>query len=84
MKKKLSKEELIELVRKIRNVEYDSEIEHSKAIVLFEDNVPDPSGANLIYHHKPRLTDEEVVEKALAYKPIILLPPDDNVNETRH
>lgn len=75
--KKLSKSELIDLVRKIRNVEYNSEKKHSEAIFLFKDNVPHPSAANLIYHHKPRLTNEEVVEKALAYKPIILPPPDD-------
>jgi hypothetical protein len=51
------------------------------AIFEFKKNVPDPQAANLIFHHKPELTPEEIVEKALAYKPIILPPPDD-MNQT--
>jgi hypothetical protein len=41
-------------------------------IKLFVYNVPHPDASNLIFYHKPRLTTEEIVDKALAYKPIIL------------
>lgn len=75
--KKLSKGELIALINKIRDVEFETGEERDAILYKFESNVPDPQALNLIYHHKPRLTPEEIVEKALAYKPIILPPPDD-------
>jgi hypothetical protein len=43
--------------------------------LILEKNVPHPEPTNLIFHHKPKLTAEEVVEKALSYKPIIMPPP---------
>ena len=73
----MTKEELIELVERIRTVDFRTEALLHRALLKFEKNVPDPEAMGLIYHHKPRLTSEEVVEKALAYKPIILPPPDD-------
>lgn len=39
-------------------------------IMLFKDNVSHPSPANLIYHED--LTAEEVVDRALSYRPIQL------------
>lgn len=78
---KLSKSELIDLVRKIRALEFDTEEELEVLLNKFEFSVPRPQASDLIYHHKPRLTDEEVVEKALAYKPIILPPPDDIIQD---
>lgn len=74
---KLSKEDLIELVRKIRALDYDTEEELEKLLHKFERNVPNPEASAFIYHHQPRLTDEGVVEKALASKPIVLSDPDD-------
>jgi hypothetical protein len=71
----LNRQQLIELVNKIRNVEYDTEEDYDAAIVTFLDNVPDPAASNLIFYYKPKLTTEEIVDKALAYKPIILGPP---------
>ena len=73
--KKLSKQELIELVTKIRNVDFKTEEEGDELIELFEYNIIHPEGYGLIFHHKPRLTPEEIVEKALAYKPIELGGP---------
>lgn len=70
--KKLTKDELINLVTQICHGQYDSEEERSVMLELFMYNVPDPEAPNLIFYHKPRLTTEEIVDKALAYKPIIL------------
>lgn len=80
---KLSKQELKELVRGIRNREFETEKELDQLLDKFDANVPRPQASSLIYHHKPRLSDEEVVEKALTYKPIILPPPDDMVQGDR-
>lgn len=74
---KLSKEELIELVKKIRNGEFEDEKERTILLERFRENVPHPEVINLMYYHKPRLTPEEIVEKALSYKPIILPSPDE-------
>ncbi|OAI50585.1 hypothetical protein AYO37_00185 [Opitutia bacterium SCGC AG-212-L18] len=74
---KLSKNELINLVQKIRALEFDTEKELEELLDKFDSNVSRPNASALIYHHEPRLTPEEIVEKALAYKPIILPPPDD-------
>jgi hypothetical protein len=72
--KKLNKQELIELVNKICNTYYNSEEECDEMCALFKYNVPDPEACDLIFHHDPELTPEEIVEKALSYKPIILGP----------
>jgi hypothetical protein len=74
MKQKLTKEDLIKLVEEIRAVNYSSEEEGSDLCERLESNVPDPYIIDYIYFHKPRLTAEEIVEKALSYKPIILGP----------
>lgn len=82
MEKKLNREELIELGKKIINCE-GTEEEIDKMYDLFNENVPYPDGANLFYwpeNHDMRKDDiskynptiEEVVDKCLAYKPIQL------------
>jgi len=76
MKKKLTKEELIKLVEEIIAVNYNTEEEGAALCALLESNVLDPYIIDYIYFHKPRLTPEEIVEKALSYKPIILGPPE--------
>jgi len=65
----MTKEELIELVKKIMNAE-GTEEEHQANIMLFKENVRHPSPTNLIYHDD--LTAEEVVNKALSNNPIQL------------
>ncbi|MDO1513277.1 bacteriocin immunity protein [Maribacter confluentis] len=78
--KKLSRKELIELGNKIINCE-GTEDELDEMIDLFNSNVPHPNGANLFYYpekynskkndiSKYNPTVEEVVDKALSYKPI--------------
>ena len=76
---KMTKTELIQLVTKICNAEFETEKELESLLMKFKFNVADPEAANLIYYHKPELTPEEIVEKALAYKPIILPPPEDSI-----
>ena len=65
----MSKEELIELVEKIMKCE-GTEEEVDNMIAVLEKNVIDPDVTNYIFYEEN--TPEEVVEKALAYKPIIL------------
>lgn len=69
MKNKLSKEELVELVKKIF-AGNGSEEEINDLLDILKKNVPHPSPANLIYWED--LTPEEVVNKCLSYKPIQL------------
>lgn len=78
----MTREELIELGKKIVNCE-GTEEEIDAMYELFSNNVPHPNGANLFYYpenynarkfnladYKP--TIEEVVDKALSYKPFLL------------
>lgn len=65
----MTREELIELVKKIAAVD-GTEEEIGKMVELFEKNVPDPNASNYIFH--TNLSPEEVVDKALAYRPIQL------------
>lgn len=74
MEKKLSREELIELVKKLMNFK-GTEEESIELLQRIEANVLDPYISDYIFWSKPELTAEEVVDKALAYKPIILPAP---------
>lgn len=67
----MKKEELIELVNRILMAE-GTEDEINEMIFILEQNVPDPYISDLIFHHKPELSAEEIVEKALDYNPIQL------------
>ncbi len=73
MEESLSKDELVQLVEKIINNEgTDEEIDNW--VVIVERSVPMPGITNLIYYSHEKLTAEEVVERALAYRPIQLPP----------
>lgn len=65
----MSREELLVLVNRIISVDGDEE-EIAEMVELFERNVPHPAPSDLIYYED--LSSEEIVEKALAYKPIAL------------
>jgi len=67
----LSKEDLIELVRKIMNVE-GTEEEIDDMIDILKSSVPHPEVSDLIYWNENDLTPEQIVEQALNYKPIQL------------
>ena len=65
----MTRDELILLVDKIMICQ-GTENEIDEMIKLLEKNVIDPEVTNYIYYEEN--TPEEVVDKALAYKPIIL------------
>ena len=78
----MTREELIELGNLIFNFE-GTEEEHTDLLLLFDKNVPHPKGSTLFFYpenfnarkddrSKYNPTIEEVVDKALRYKPIQL------------
>ncbi len=69
MNRKMSRNELIELVKKIIDCE-GTEEEIDKMILKLEQNVIDPYISDYIYYDD--LTPEQIIDKALAYKPIFL------------
>ncbi|MEX3745677.1 bacteriocin immunity protein [Lysinibacillus xylanilyticus] len=68
--RKLNREELIVLVTRIMNAEFKTEAEDDQLLEEFLDNVIDPEAVNYIFYDN--LLPEEVVDKALSYKPIRL------------
>ena len=71
MFKKLTREELINLVNKIIECE-GTEEEIDEMIEVVERNVPHPEVSDLIYWNDEELTPEQIVDIALDYKPIQL------------
>lgn len=69
-KRKLNREELIVLVTRIMNAAGKTEKENDQLLEEFLDNIIDPEAANYIFYDN--LLPEEVVDKALSYKPIQL------------
>ena len=85
MRKKLSREELIELVQKIlsfdgckgeKYLNYWWDNVEPKLIETLKQNVPDPQVYSYLGDSR-NLTSEEIVDLALSYKPI-QLPPAQN------
>lgn len=70
----MKKEGLINLVEKIFQGEYGNDEERSLLFHKFMTNVPDPQAISLLIDRKINLTPEEIVEKALTYKPIVIPP----------
>lgn len=68
----MTRDELVRLVERIMAGEGESEADHDTLIDLLERNVPHPAVTDLIYYNEPSLTAGEVVDKALAYRPIAL------------
>ena len=71
MFKKLTREELINLVNKIVECE-GSEEEIDEMIDMVKKNVPYPDISDLIYWNEEELTPEQIVDNALEYKPMQL------------
>ncbi|RAR45742.1 bacteriocin immunity protein [Paenibacillus sp. MDMC362] len=67
----LTKAQIVDLVTSLYNGE-GSEEEVGEWIEWLQRNVPHPDISNLIYWPEKDLTPEEIVEKALNYKPIVL------------
>ncbi len=68
---KPSKEELVRLVTKIMNTE-GTEAEVDEFVEMVNRAVPHPGWMDLAFYDDRNLTPEQVVEEALAYKPILL------------
>lgn len=70
--KRLSREELIALVKIVQKHDVDEEDIHTLVSIIRKYN-PDPEISDYIYWDD--LTPEEIVDKALAYEVIQLSPP---------
>lgn len=79
MENKMQKSELLELVKEIMNPIGKTEKEIDILISQLQMNVPHPDVSDLIYFEEN--TAEEVVEKALNYKVIPLLPPSNSEDD---
>lgn len=71
MSSQMSREELISLVSRIMTGE-DSEEVGDRLVTQLMENVIDPQVTEYIFYSSPQLSPEEVVDKALAYRPIQL------------
>ncbi len=71
MMKIKDREELVQLVQSIMDA-VGTEEEQEEMLSILEASVPDPNVSNLIYYppDSNELTAEEVVDRALSYKPI--------------
>jgi len=72
MKQLLSREELIPLVQRLLDTDYNTEEEGESIIKKVENGVIDPYISSYIFWPKEEMKAEQIVDKALAYKPIIL------------
>lgn len=68
----MDKTELVRIVERLMNAQFSTDEEGSELAELLKRNVPHPAVTNLIFWNDEELTAEEVVEKALIYKPIPL------------
>jgi hypothetical protein len=68
---KQNREELIALVQKMGEAKGTEEELHSD-IALLNQRIADPKVTDYIYWSKEELTAEQVVDKALQYRPILL------------
>jgi hypothetical protein len=67
--RKVSRDELIEVTRKLMNVDFQNEVESARLAGLFNANVPHPDGTDLIFWPKIEFdTPEALVDYALSYK----------------
>ena len=65
-----TREQIIEIVKRIKACKYASEAEADRDIMLLEKGVLDPNISDYIFWDE--LTPEEIADKALSYKPIQL------------
>lgn len=66
----MTRDELLELVTRITECKYSSEEEADNDIQKLRDNVMDPYASDHIFYAD--MTPEQIVDKILSYKPIIL------------
>ncbi|MFJ8926674.1 bacteriocin immunity protein [Streptomyces sp. NPDC102364] len=66
-----SREELVHMVQQLIDADLPEE-EEDRIVDELKSSVSHPRITDLIYYNTPKLTAEEVVDKALAYRPIEL------------
>jgi len=71
----MTREELIDLVSKILRCE-GSEDTIDQMQQALERQLIDPQLGDYMYWNMPEMTPEEIVDKALAFKPIVLPGPE--------
>lgn len=67
-----SNNDLLEVIIRLCNGGYEDEESLNKDIDYLISNTNDPNVVDYIYSIKYNLTPEEILEKALSYKPILL------------
>ncbi|MEV6097416.1 hypothetical protein [Nocardia sp. NPDC051981] len=74
---KLDREQLIELVARLASAEGSDE-QLNEWLTQLQDSVADPQISDHIFwdFSDPPLTPEQIVDKALAYRPIVLGGPE--------
>lgn len=70
---KPTRHQLVDLVAKLQRGE-GTEDEEDAWLTFVDRHVPAPSVSDLIYYSDPELSADEVIERAFAYRPIILGP----------
>jgi hypothetical protein len=68
IKRQMTREELIDLVRRIQRLEAKGSILDEWVWQLIQ-NVPDPHVSDMIFWSDKERTPEEIVDEALAWKP---------------
>lgn len=66
----LTREQIIELVARLKKADFQSEEETNNAIAKLKNGVIDPKITDYIFFSE--MTPEEIADKALSYKPILL------------
>ncbi|MFF1718901.1 bacteriocin immunity protein [Streptomyces sviceus] len=66
-----TREELVRMVQLLIDADLPEE-EEDQIVAELKSSVLHPRVTDLIYYNTPKLTAEEVVERALAYRPIEL------------
>ena len=68
--KRISREELVEVTRRLMNGKERNEVDTARLADLFEANINHPEGTGLIFYPKIEFkTPEALVEYALSYRP---------------
>ncbi|MBB4637812.1 bacteriocin immunity protein [Longimicrobium terrae] len=68
---RLTRAELVELVVRLQKGE-GSDDEASSMLETLEENLPDPNLSDLIFYPEREMTADEIVDRALAHRPIQL------------
>ena len=67
---KLSREQIIEIIKRLQACDYKTEEEADRALAELKNGVADPNISDYIFFED--LTAEEAADKALSYRPVLL------------